>query len=939
MRRALAIALLFCLSGVHRGFAAERYDSRFHFRTLNTPRFSIHFHQGEEVQARRVATIAEEVAARVSGELGRPNGRVHVILVDQNDLSNGWANPTPYNVIEITVAAPAGSSQIGNTDDWLRVVFSHEYTHIVHLDKARGWIGGLRHAFGRAPFLYPNVFLPLWQIEGIATWNESVLTGQGRVPTGDFRFILNRAASAHRFDPLDRVNGGLVDWPDGTAQYAYGAYFHEYLANRFGAASIARLADDTSGRLPYVSAPAFKRVFGRSLGNLWKDFAGETTTATRDPIAERTQLTHHGFTVTAPAFGASGRLFYAVADPHGFPALMELGVNGRPARRVADRFLGDRTSTAGSLLVFDQSEFQRSVALRSDLFAVDPDHGRVHRLTKGARAADPDVSPDGTTIVCTLQLPAGRALALLPLSRRLTVGTPSVLIGEDATDFSAPRWAPDGRSIAAERRRLNGPSEIVVVDVASRAVRTVVASRDARNVTPFWMPDGRAILFASDRGGEPFAIYSVPSGGGPLRRLGGTGAGVQSPIVSPDGRQVVFVGYTAAGYELFSLPLAAAAWREVDIPLDAPIPSAFGRTRPVTPAPPLPSTPYRPWSTLLPQFWMPVVESSGGELSAGAATAGADALGRHNYAATVTWAATRARPDWSVSYAYDRWRPLLFASVSDDTDPWRDGDVRTQELSAGAVFNHRHVRYAFSTLTAFDASTDAFNCALCPRPVAQTIRRRAIHVGWRFSNAQTYGYSISRESGAAFRTTLESAPEAFGSDATTGAITADLRGYVAAKPRHAVIALRAAGATASGDGRRRRLYSASGSGPQTDGFDVGTDAIGLLRGFDSSDIVGEHAAVMNADFRFPLTYVQRGVGTLPVFLRSIHGAVFADVGNAWNGVFHRADLRRSFGVEVSADTVLGYAVPVTVTSGIAWRDDPVSARGGWAFFGRVGRAF
>jgi hypothetical protein len=55
MRRRLAIALLLCLGCVPRGFGAERYDPRLRFRTLNTRAFSIHFHQGEEVQARRVA--------------------------------------------------------------------------------------------------------------------------------------------------------------------------------------------------------------------------------------------------------------------------------------------------------------------------------------------------------------------------------------------------------------------------------------------------------------------------------------------------------------------------------------------------------------------------------------------------------------------------------------------------------------------------------------------------------------------------------------------------------------------------------------------------------------------------------------------------------------------------------------------------------------------
>jgi hypothetical protein len=327
-------------------------------------------------------------------------------------------------------------------------------------------------------------------------------------------------------------------------------------------------------------------------------------------------------------------------------------------------------------------------------------------------------------------------------------------------------------------------------------------------------------------------------------------------------------------------------------------------------------------------------------VSAGAATAGMDALGRHNYAATLAWTTTTMRrPDWSLAYAYDRWWPTLFASLSDDTDPWRDGEVRTREINAGAMFVARRVRRTQTLLTSFNASSDQFNCTDCSRLVDATIRRRAVRLGWSLDTTRSYGYSISGETGAAVRTTWEAAPRRFGSEAGTGAMTFDLRGYRRAGIRHGVVALRAAGAAAWGDEHARRFFSAAGSGPQYGGFDVGSGAIGLIRGLDSDAVIGDRAAVINADYRWPLWSVERGVGTVPVFFRTVHAAVFADAGNAWTDHFGRADIRKSVGAELSLDAVLGYVMPVTFTTGVAWRDDPVGARRGAVVFGRMGRAF
>ena len=130
----LGVAIGFLASATFAA-GATRYDPRLRFRTLSTPRFDIHFHQGEETLARRLAGFVDKAAAEVDAAVGAAVGRVQIILVDQHDLSNGWATPLPYNTIEISAAAPSAESSIGNTEDWLRLVFIHEYTHIAHLSQ------------------------------------------------------------------------------------------------------------------------------------------------------------------------------------------------------------------------------------------------------------------------------------------------------------------------------------------------------------------------------------------------------------------------------------------------------------------------------------------------------------------------------------------------------------------------------------------------------------------------------------------------------------------------------------------------------------------------------------------------------------------------------------------------------------------------------------
>ncbi len=549
---------------------ASIVDPKYRFRTLTTEHFVIYFHAGEERLAPKLAAIAEETWQQIRDSLGTTPPRLtHVVLVDQTELANGAATPLPYDTVVVTAAWPSGVEFIGKSEDWLRVVFAHEFTHIVHLDRSESWARAVRAIFGRVPIAFPNLFLPQWQIEGLATYEESALTGQGRLHAGDFGAVVGEAGRTGMLQPLDRVNGGLTDWPTALGSYAYGAGFHAYLANRFGGASLDRLATASAGRFPFTAAPVFRQVYGQPLGSLWADYE-RSIVPTSDGGEMPRRLTHHGFEVTGPRFDqppcdtCPAPVVYSVRTPDGFPALYEVARNGSPPIELGTRFLGSTTALAPDAIYFDQQELRRNTGLYSDLYRLERRTGDVIQLTREARLLDPDLAPDGRTLVCVRGAPGRRELVLVELGSPATKIplSPRILVAEADTQFNNPRWSPDGRYIVVERHPAGRESEIALVERTTGAVVTVAASRRTRFVTPAWRRDGLAIVAAADLNEGPFQLYEIALEPAAyfatperspltLRRLTNMPGGATWPDVSPDGKLLVFVGYAVDGFDLY----------------------------------------------------------------------------------------------------------------------------------------------------------------------------------------------------------------------------------------------------------------------------------------------------------------------------------------------------------------------------------------------------
>jgi class 3 adenylate cyclase/Tol biopolymer transport system component/predicted Ser/Thr protein kinase len=170
------------------------------------------------------------------------------------------------------------------------------------------------------------------------------------------------------------------------------------------------------------------------------------------------------------------------------------------------------------------------------------DGGDPQTVLAGAAAADP--APDGRRLAFCFEDEHGHtgiAISRPDGSRREVL-----LPGEATRAFLQPRWSPDGRRLAVVVHQLGYRTtrDIGVVDVADGRLRLLTedgAQRHAHNTDPGWTPDGRWIVYASQRNG-PMSLWQVPATGGESVPLGrGAIHDRRSPSVAPDGERIAFV--------------------------------------------------------------------------------------------------------------------------------------------------------------------------------------------------------------------------------------------------------------------------------------------------------------------------------------------------------------------------------------------------------------
>jgi Tol biopolymer transport system component len=188
--------------------------------------------------------------------------------------------------------------------------------------------------------------------------------------------------------------------------------------------------------------------------------------------------------------------------------------------------MGDISGSGSRVLRLDRRTGRTRPVLWADgLAAINASTGEVSRC---------DVLSPGVLVFAQRM----RQQNLRETVLRTAAGAPPArLITEGSSIDRQPTYSPDGKQILFSSNR-NGNLDLWVMDVANGALRQITDDR-AQDWDPAFTPDGQHILWDSDRSGH-LEVWIANADGSGARQVTQDGVDAENPNATPDGKWIVY---------------------------------------------------------------------------------------------------------------------------------------------------------------------------------------------------------------------------------------------------------------------------------------------------------------------------------------------------------------------------------------------------------------
>ena len=688
---------LVILSFSHYGWGQvvfENNPTSISWQQINTDHFRILFPKGFDLQAQRMANTLEHIRKAESRTLGTEPRRISVILQNQSSESNGFVSILPRRS-EFFTMPPQDYNFIG-TNDWLNLLATHEFRHIVQYQHAtRGFNKFIYYLFGSTTLAgFSQAAVPQWFWEGDAVATETAMTpsGRGRLPNFGLVFRTNllegRTFNYHK----QYLRSYKHNIPD---HYVLGYYMVSHLRRKSQDPEIWGKITARSWSapiIPFTFSNSIHKYTGRYVTKLFQETAVDLK---KEWQAEVDQLKPTPFeTRNRRRSAAYTDYLYPQPMDNGSLLVMKRGIGDIEKFVVIDKnenekkaFTPGFVNDAGMLSVvkdkvaWSEYGYDPRWGIRNysqvKVFSLSSNYkkrigGRRARLSGAA------LSPDAETVVAVeSNVSYKNSLQLFDVARGRNLKT---FPNPENVFYSMPRWSNDGKSIVVIKTDGKG-KRISIINVTTGSWEDVLTVGQENVGHPVLFKN--YILFNSPLTGiDNIFAYDLQTK--TRYQVTSSKYAAYNPAVSPDGKTIYYNEQTLHGLDVVSIPFDPATWMPVDARLK-PVDTSLVQTLVEQEGRPhlLDSIPQRNYPVakysklkgmLNPYSWGAFVTNNLAQINVGVVSR--DILSTTSISAGYTYDINEGTSFWNAGISYQGWYPILdlFVSTGDRENEERYGN-------------------------------------------------------------------------------------------------------------------------------------------------------------------------------------------------------------------------------------------------------------------------
>lgn len=568
----LAFVLIFSSSVTSQSTTVLENNPHLKWRQTNTTNFRIIFPKGFEAQAQRMANTLEHIRTPEAKSLGVEPRKISVILQNQTTNSNGFVSITPRRSEFFTM--PSQNYNFTGTLDWLDLLATHEYRHMVQFKHAnRGFNRVLYYLFGANTLAAMSyIAVPQWFWEGDAVATETAFTasGRGRIPNFDLLFRTNLQEGRVFNYNKQYLRSYKNNIPD---HYVLGYQMVSYLRKKTGNAgvweNITRRAW-SAPIIPFTFSSAIKKETGLYVKDLynemavelrkeWKDEQSRIAVTSFDEINVRKMKAYTDYRY--PHELANGSV---LALKSGIGDIEQLVILSQgKEKRITTPGVMNQTgmlSVAGNRIVWNEYRYDPRWRMKTYSVIVGYDI-KAHKrkfISSNSRYASAALSPDGSK-VATIETGTNYQTRLVVIDYE--TGAVHKEFENINNDFiSMPRWKENGNEIIALTTNQSGKA-ITQFDFKTGKSKIVTSFTDENIGYP--VPYQKYILFNSPRSGID-NIYAMDTSTGQKYQITSSRYGAYNPSVSLDGKSVYYNEQGRDGLNVVKISFDPSSWKPVD---------------------------------------------------------------------------------------------------------------------------------------------------------------------------------------------------------------------------------------------------------------------------------------------------------------------------------------------------------------------------------------